>query len=499
MKKPVLLLIATVLLFAAAVPALGADKAAVDVTFTLQAPAAKEVYLSGSFNNWNPAGEKMTKDENGVWSVTIKLKPDTYQYKFVADGIWITDLNAASFVDDGFGGRNSVIVVKAPGASDNARIDQLELEVATLNASQGGFQINGYARAGFVMDKDGRQVQGSSQVDGAWSKYRLGNEADTFIENTLSKKWEMDDGSWAKATFLWAHSDNCTGNVWEEGAALRQSFVEMGNLSALNNDLTFWAGRRYYRRSDIHLTDFYWKDFSGIGAGVQGFKLGNATLDVALMYHGDTSGLALQQLILTLTGIKIGPGSLEVDLAPTFQQDDNIGDSGAAIAVGTQYNLGDFFGLTKGSSYIGLYYGNSIASNPNWYGPAGEISSVEENTHLRVLATGVSQINDNLEIQPLLLYQSEEKTDNSTATWASVGCRPVYYFNKNFALQFEVGYDTTDQNDQKDSGVSLAIAPTITLDLGYYTRPQLRAFVSTFIPEEGDSTVKYGVQCETWW
>ena len=42
-----------------------------------------------------------------MWSVTIKLSPGTYQYKFVVDGTtWIKDPYAPSEAPDGFGGRN---------------------------------------------------------------------------------------------------------------------------------------------------------------------------------------------------------------------------------------------------------------------------------------------------------------------------------------------------------------------------------------------------------
>lgn len=61
------------------------------VTFRFKAPDAKEVKL-----NTQLAAEPlvMTKDENGVWSVTLgPVKPDIYPYCFVADGIQVADPN----------------------------------------------------------------------------------------------------------------------------------------------------------------------------------------------------------------------------------------------------------------------------------------------------------------------------------------------------------------------------------------------------------------------
>ena len=72
----------------------------------------KEVYLVGSMNNWNLKSNRMSETSKGVYAISLLLKPDEYQYKFLEDGMkYITDQNANSFVDDGFGGKNSVVVV----------------------------------------------------------------------------------------------------------------------------------------------------------------------------------------------------------------------------------------------------------------------------------------------------------------------------------------------------------------------------------------------------
>jgi enterochelin esterase family protein len=54
------------------------------VTFRIPAPNAKQVTLSGEFDHHPVA---MTKDDAGVWSVTVgPLKPDIYGYGFSVDG-----------------------------------------------------------------------------------------------------------------------------------------------------------------------------------------------------------------------------------------------------------------------------------------------------------------------------------------------------------------------------------------------------------------------------
>jgi 1,4-alpha-glucan branching enzyme len=50
-------------------------------------------------------------DKKGFWSLTLPLAGGRYEYLFVINGtIWLPDPKAAS-VDDGLGGRNSVIEV----------------------------------------------------------------------------------------------------------------------------------------------------------------------------------------------------------------------------------------------------------------------------------------------------------------------------------------------------------------------------------------------------
>ena len=61
------------------------------VTFNLKEyPDAKNVNLAGSFNGWNNLSMPM-RWINGEWIITINLKPATYTYKFVVDGVWIPD------------------------------------------------------------------------------------------------------------------------------------------------------------------------------------------------------------------------------------------------------------------------------------------------------------------------------------------------------------------------------------------------------------------------
>jgi hypothetical protein len=74
-----------------------------------------QIYLAGNFNNWSKDDDAyLLKDDDGdsIWSITVKLAPGTYQYKYVADGKWTQDMEAPGDAPDGYGGRNSQFEVK---------------------------------------------------------------------------------------------------------------------------------------------------------------------------------------------------------------------------------------------------------------------------------------------------------------------------------------------------------------------------------------------------
>ena len=84
-----------------------------DLKVEFRAPAATSVAVVGDFNGWDPRRNLMVRaSREGVWGARLRLPPGVYQYSFVIDGkVWEPDPQAKRFIDDGFGGRNSVIIV----------------------------------------------------------------------------------------------------------------------------------------------------------------------------------------------------------------------------------------------------------------------------------------------------------------------------------------------------------------------------------------------------
>lgn len=82
------------------------------IDFLLNLPHAKAAALAGSFNGWNPERTPLRKETTGGWKTTLWLPPGRYEYRFVADGQWLSDPGAKESVPNNFGSTNSVVEVR---------------------------------------------------------------------------------------------------------------------------------------------------------------------------------------------------------------------------------------------------------------------------------------------------------------------------------------------------------------------------------------------------
>jgi len=99
---------------AAAVPAGDGELRSVEFRYTPVISGVANVFLAGTFNDWNDSKTRMTDaDNDGTYTVSLLLAEGTYQYKFVVDGNWQQDPDNPETADDGFGGQNSILTVDA--------------------------------------------------------------------------------------------------------------------------------------------------------------------------------------------------------------------------------------------------------------------------------------------------------------------------------------------------------------------------------------------------
>lgn len=74
-------------------------------------PQAREVFVAGSFNDWQPTATPLKSAGDGKWVVELSLPPGRHEYRFIADGEWVDDPSAKEFVPNPHGGANALLVV----------------------------------------------------------------------------------------------------------------------------------------------------------------------------------------------------------------------------------------------------------------------------------------------------------------------------------------------------------------------------------------------------
>ena len=85
-----------------------------EVAFILSSPEAEEVYLCGDFNEWSPGSLPMIRHGGDHWwEKRLVLPPGRYEYKFIVNGVWIHNPDAAENVPNVYGSLNSVVEVQS--------------------------------------------------------------------------------------------------------------------------------------------------------------------------------------------------------------------------------------------------------------------------------------------------------------------------------------------------------------------------------------------------
>lgn len=409
---------------------------------------------------------------------------------------------------------------------------EAEIKITGLQEQVKAFEFHGYLRSGFGLDNLGGQ-QIAFQAPGAFAKYRLGNEAETYGEFIFVNNWlnpDHVDRPWFKTEVLiqantsqastYANFPNGTGN---DQFRLREAFARAGHIFESQPEAKFWAGERYYRRESIDIDDFFPLDMSGYGAGFEDLDLEVGKL--ALAYLGGarpdivtSNGVyAKSSIDLRFYDVKVPAGLLG------FWFDFATAKGGATspnTAVPT--SNGYAFGLRHqrlewlgGYNALSVQYGRGAASNfsTSIDNPTAFINSSE-----RWLVTEqlLAQPSDRFAIMPIVVYQQlrDGNPANGWNRWVSFGARPQWFFTDHLSLAFEGGFDHTTSGLNQYNGWlrKFTIAPTIASGRKFFSRPALRVFLTYANWSDGyrgfvggpayasrTEGLTYGVQTETWW
>lgn len=405
--------------------------------------------------------------------------------------------------------------------------------VTAALASQAAFAVDfhGYMRSGVgVSDNGDLQINAKNKVG------RLGNEDDTYGEIQLGQEVYNKDNKTFYVDSMFTMKTDFQSRDWEDTSsdasnfALRQFNVQAKNL--FGGGETLWAGKRFYQRHDIHISDTYYWDVSGAGAGIENISVGPGKLSVAVTRNdpweavtGSSDTIDTNVFDIRYAGIPLWTdATLEVgyDFAmanPTDEQDQlnpDINDGHMLTAELTQSMLGGF------NKTVVQYFIDGLAAQGVSYG-SGSGSGLQSNSSsgdgFRIINWGVLPVGEKVEFGHQLIYaQASDFTEWGTQfddkDTFSVVVRPMYKWTDVMKTIAEVGY-FKDHETQKGSseastdGSKFTLAQAWSAGSGFWARPEIRVFAS-YVQQDGkfrtdsngvkqDDAWNFGVQAEAWW
>lgn len=384
-------------------------------------------------------------------------------------------------------------------------------------------------------DKDGVCFK----AEGASSKYRLGNECESWIELGISQDIKFDNGivvhNQVRPIFLGANESNVEFFDWGE------LYSEISNV--FDNSALFWIGRRFNQRYDSHMTDYWYLNMSGDGLGVNNYNLGEITLSYNMLFdklnpstiNNSKYGLLHSHDLRFVKKIDRGEITLFLNYmainSKNFTPTQKV-DGADGYAVGLLYEdkeiFNELFGM-KGNNISGIFYGSGVAKNAGSYTPymqkvhEGENfienlinngKEIENSRTFRILNNNAFE-NDTLGIMSNFVfeYRDDKNFINEKQSWLSAGIRPYWFVQKNTRLLMELGYDYVDNKitNKNYDLTKLTTAVEFALEKGVWERPVLRLYYTyaNWNDETKDMGSSYytgdtsgnniGVQLEYWW
>jgi maltoporin len=374
----------------------------------------------------------------------------------------------------------------------------IAIAAGILSAQAGAVDFKGYARSGIGWTGSGGEQQ-CFQATGAQSKYRLGNECETYAELKLGQEvWKEGDKSFYFDTNV-AYSVS-QQNDWESTSpAFREANVQGKNLIDALPGSTIWAGKRFYQRHDVHMIDFYYWDISGPGAGIENIDLGFGKLSLAATRSSEAGGSATfadrdalgnriyDNLVpndvfdVRLAQMQVNEGgTLEfgVDYGHTNIPDDYYLQPGAS-KDGWMFTAEHTQSMLKGFNKFVLQYAtDSMTSNGKGRPEGGSINN--NGDMWRVLDHGAISLGDSWDLMYVGMYQDINLDNNNGTKWWTVGVRPMYKWTPIMSTLLEVGYDNVKSQKTNDTNHQYKITLAQQWQAGdsIWSRPAIRVFAT---------------------
>jgi maltoporin len=387
--------------------------------------------------------------------------------------------------------------------------------------------FHGYFRSG-VGTSAGGGDQACFKLAGASTKYRLGNECETYGELNLGAKvLEVKDGPTFKLNTMLAFVVP-NQQDWEQfEPSWRQVFVEVENFgTGPFAKASLWAGKRYYDRHDVHITDFFYWSNSGPGAGIENVDVGIGKVSYALRRNGNNTGSTTIPNQTQLMGHDIRwkdipvntNGTLTVGLDLRHRRSDTGISNAGGQSITVQHHQQKIF--NDGYNKLAFQYGKGALSNLDYSFP--NLAANKGDKAWRIVESVVWQPSAKLPLsgQATLVYENRDIA-GAAGKWISFGARPVYHFTDRWSIATEFGHDQfrPDAGGAKRSLNKFTVAGQYGSGSNFWSRPVFRAFwtharwndaaqaaagagdamsaTGVFGTKKAGNT--FGIQAEVWW
>lgn len=381
-------------------------------------------------------------------------------------------------------------------------------------------EFSGYVRSGI-----GGSTKGGAQscffLPGAKSKYRLGNECEQYVEMELRQDiFRLEDGSvisldgMAQVQSNYGHSLDFTGD--HSFTRMNQMYAEWSNMPALNGG-SFWAGRRFYKRNDINISDYFYWNQSATGLGFDQVAIGDLKYSYVFSRKDDVFQKPLiNRHDFNVEGFRTNPGG-EVELGVSYLDKPSSANSHSGWSVAAQHKQEEFLG---GVNKFAVQYGRGPGTA---LGYTGDPTLDNSNQSWRVVEFFDWQVSPRFGGQFNIVYQKDKRSDGEDQNWLSVGVRPVYALSDQFKLLTELGRDQVEAPGGTRKLTKFTIAPTWSPSgPKFWDRPEVRLYYTyakwnkaaqraanefyagSALSESGpfDGALhgsNFGVQLEYWW
>jgi maltoporin len=395
--------------------------------------------------------------------------------------------------------------------------------------AQDVFEFHGYMRSGVGRSSaGGEQVNFGFGIDGAGNDFRLGNEADNYIELAFDVRAYDKDGTTFKLHFRPTFKEfynerdasaNAGGNVDGAHGAnpnqriyLREAWGEATGVFGKGDvfkDASIWAGRRFYQRHDVHQVDYFFWNNSGDGFGIENIDFGWSKFHYAYIaqdfgnvtwnnsphpYSAPTGALLQTAHDFRLTDIVTNPGgslALGLQIMKTANVNNQAGNDAGGYRLDVMHTQG---GILGGNNMVDVSY---CKGAPVWGWYNEDTNKQNPPKRLEILDSFFIQPTKDFGMNVFALYRNLDVITNVNGQdgWGNqkaiqFGVRPQYAFTDHFSIAAEFAIEhEADYNWWGPSAAQVGLTTTYILkketialqwspQKSWWSRPQIRLFVT---------------------